>query len=95
MMEKSKVSNNFGKWGWFMILYAGVSYYVSAALSTDGLNFYPAQFEMLHGWNAGLITSLAGVAGWTALVGAVVFAYLIEKTGTKFLLELESVESEI
>lgn len=82
-MEKSKVSNNFGKWGWFMILYAGISYYISAALSTDGLNFYPAQFEMLHGWNAGLITSLAGVAGWTALVGAVVFAYLIEKTGTK------------
>lgn len=74
MMEKSKVSNNFGKWGWFMILYAGISYYVSAALSTDGLNFYPAQFEMLHGWNAGLITSLtSSLAVFIVMIFAINF----------------------
>lgn len=83
MENKNKVSNNFGKWGWMMIIYAGISYYISAALSTDGLNFYPAQFEMLHGWNAGLITSLAGVSGWVALLGAVIFAQIIEKIGNK------------
>ena len=27
-MEKGKVSNNFGKWSRFMILYAGISYYI-------------------------------------------------------------------
>lgn len=83
MGNKNKVSNNFGTWGWLMIIYAGISYYISAALSTDGLNFYPAQFEQLHGWNAGMITSLAGMSGWVALVGAVLFAVIIEKTGTR------------
>ncbi|BAK47016.1 permease of the major facilitator superfamily [Clostridium sp. SY8519] len=76
-------NNNFGKWGWAMIVYAGVSYYIAAALSTDGLNFYPAQFEALHGWNAGLITTMAGIAGWVALAGAVIFAHIIAKIGTR------------
>lgn len=76
-------SNNFGKWGWAMIIYAALSYYVSATLSTDGLNFYPSAFAEVYGWNSGMITTLAGVAGWVALVGAVVFAQIIAKIGTK------------
>lgn len=80
---KTKVSNNFGKWGWSMIIYSAISYYISATLSTDGLNFYPAQFEVLYGWNAGLITALAGAAGWVALIGAVIFAQLIAKIGAR------------
>ena len=82
-IQSNKVSNNFGKWGWAMIIYAGLSYYVSAALSTDGLNFYPAQFEAMYGWNSGLITALAGIAGWVALFGAVLFAHIIAQIGTR------------
>lgn len=82
-MKQFLRNNNFGGWGWAMIIYAAVSYYVAAALSTDGLNFYPQAFGEMYGWNAGLITTLAGVAGWVALVGAVVFAQLIAKTGTR------------
>ena len=76
-------NNDFGKWGWSMIVYAGISYYIGAALSTDGLNFYPTQFEALHGWNAGFITTMAGIAGWVALAGAVIFAHFIAKIGTR------------
>jgi MFS family permease len=82
-MKKFLQNNNFGKWGWLMILYAAVSYYISAALSTDGLNFYPEQFGLAYGWNPGLITTLAGIAGWVALLGAIVFAQLIAKVGTR------------
>lgn len=82
-MKEFLKNNNFGKWGWSMIIYAAVSYYISAALSTDGLNFYPAQFEAAYGWNSGLITTLAGIAGWVALIGAVVFAQIIARIGTK------------
>lgn len=82
-MKQFLKNNNFGKWGWMMIFYAGISYYISAALSTDGLNFYPAQFGTAYGWNAGMITTLAGMAGWVALVGAVIFAQIIGKIGTR------------
>lgn len=82
-MKQFLKNNNFGKWGWMMIFYAGISYYISAALSTDGLNFYPAQFGAAYGWNAGMITTLAGMAGWVALVGAVIFAQIIGKIGTR------------
>lgn len=69
--------------GWLMIIYAAISYYIAAALSTDGLNFYPNAFGGMYGWNPGQITMLAGMAGWVALVGAVVFAQLIAKIGTR------------
>lgn len=82
-MKKFLQNNNFGKWGWLMILYAAVSYYISAALSTDGLNFYPEQFAQAYGWNPGTIVTLAGIAGWVALLGAIIFAQFIAKVGTR------------
>ena len=82
-MKQFLKNNNFGKWGWSMIIYAALSYYVAAAICTDGLNFFPAAFGEVYGWNAGLITTLAGIAGWVALVGAVVFSYIIARIGTR------------
>jgi sugar phosphate permease len=79
----SKTKSNFGRWGWSMISYAALSYYVSATLSTDGLNFYPHQFELLHGWNAGVIVTMAGIAGWVALFGAIIFAPIVAKIGAR------------
>lgn len=80
---KSSTSNNFGKWGWSMILYAAVSYYLASALGADLLNFFPAQFEALRGWNSGVITTMAGLAGWVGVIGAIVFAQVIAKIGTR------------
>lgn len=82
-MKEFARNNNFGKWGWSMIIYAALSYYFASALGTDGLNFYPTAFAEVYGWTSGTITTLAGVAGWVALVGAVVFAQLIAKIGTR------------
>ena len=82
-MKQFLKNNNFGKWGWSMIIYAAISYYIASAVSTDGLNFYPDALGGPHGWNSGMITTLAGVAGWVALIGAVIFAQLIAKIGTR------------
>ena len=39
LMEEATFMNNtksnFGKWGWAMIIYCGISYYMAAVLSTD------------------------------------------------------------
>ena len=44
-MKQFLKNNNFGKWGWSMIIYAAISYYIASAVSTDGLNFYPEHSE--------------------------------------------------
>ena len=81
-MEKKK-STGFGKWGWSMIIYCAISYYISGAIGSDGLNFFPAQFEASKGFNASLTTTLAGLAGWSAIIGGVVFAAMVAKIGAR------------
>lgn len=81
--KSSSTSSNFGAWGWSMIIYAALSYYIASALKADLLNYYPAQFEALHGWNSGVITSMAGLAGWVGIIGAILWPYVIAKLGTR------------
>lgn len=81
--KKSNTSSNFGKWGWSMIIYSAISYYIASALGADLLNYYPAQFELLHGWNAGMITTMAGLAGWVGVIGAIFLAQIVAKWGTR------------
>lgn len=80
---ESKKSTGFGKWGWSMIFYCAISYYIAGAIGSDGLNFFPAQFEMSKGFNASLTTTLAGLAGWSAIIGGVVFAQMVAKIGAR------------
>lgn len=66
-----------------MIIYAAISYYIASALGADLLNYYPAQYELLHGWNAGTITTMAGLAGWVGVIGAIFLAQIVAKWGTR------------
>lgn len=77
--------SNFGKWGWSMIVYCAISYYIAAAIGADGLNFFPGAFEALRdgAFNSSLITTLAGLAGWTAVIGGFLFGFLVEKMGAR------------
>lgn len=78
-----KTSSNFGPWGWSMIIYCAISYYISSAIGADGLNFFPNAFEASKGFSASLTTTLAGLAGWTAVIGGFVFAALVGKIGAR------------
>lgn len=82
-MNQNTTKSSFGKWGWSMIIYCAISYYISGAIGSDGLNFFPAQFELAKGFNASMVTTLAGLAGWTAIVGGFVFAAMVGKIGAK------------
>ena len=80
---KSSTKSNFGKMGWSMIIYAALSYYIASALGADLLNYYPAQYAELYGWNPGVITAMAGLAGWGGVIGAILWAYVVPKMGLK------------
>lgn len=80
---QTKKSTGFGKWGWSMIFYCAISYYIAGAIGSDGLNFFPAQFEASKGFNASLTTTLAGLAGWSAIIGGILFAQMVAKIGAR------------
>lgn len=84
----NNTKSNFGKWGWSMIIYCAISYYISAALSTDTLNFYPAVFSALRGWGdtaADTMNTMAGLGGWIGIIAAVIFSVLAMKIGSRWM----------
>ena len=87
-MDSNSTKNNFGKWGWSMIIYCALSYYIAAALATDALGWYPAAFAAFRGWGdnmPNLCNAMVGVAGWISVIGAFVFSVLAAKKGSRWM----------
>ena len=87
-MDSNATKNNFGKWGWSMIIYCALSYYIAAALATDALGWYPAAFAAFRGWGdnmPNLCNAMVGVAGWISVIGAFVFSVLAAKKGSRWM----------
>lgn len=85
---ENKTKSNFGKWGWSMILYCALSYYLAAALSTDTLNWFPNAFISLRGWDASvadLCNAMAGIGGWLGVIAAVIFSIMAAKWGSRVM----------
>lgn len=85
MSSRNNTKNNFGPWGWSMIIYCAIVYYICSALATDGLNLYPEAFAGLRGWNANEISSWATIGGWSAIIGTIIFSRLSIKIGARLL----------
>ncbi len=88
MNTKGNARSNFGGWGWAMILYCGISYYLAAALSTDTLNWYPAAFQGFHGWGESFVNmcnTMAGVGGWVGIAAAIIFSAMTIKVGSRIM----------
>ncbi|MCC8152336.1 MAG: MFS transporter [Lachnospiraceae bacterium] len=88
MNSNNNTKSNFGKWGWSMIIYCAISYYLAAALSTDALNWFPSAFQVYHGWGeefVNMCNTMAGVGGWIGVVAAVVFSMMTAKKGSRFM----------
>ena len=64
-----------------MIIYCAISFYLAAAMSTDGLNWFPAAFSAYRGWGENVINlsnAMAGIGGWIGVVAAVIFSVMAE-----------------
>ena len=88
MNSNNNTKSNFGKWGWSMIIYCAISYYLAAALSTDALNWFPAAFQAYHGWGEEFVNTcnaMAGIGGWIGVGAAIVFSMMTAKKGSRFM----------
>ncbi len=94
-MDPKSTKSNFGAWGWSMIIYCAISYYIAAALATDTLNWYPAAFAELRGWNpdemVDLCNAMVGIAGWISVLAAFVFSVLAARKGSRWMAVLGNV----
>lgn len=96
-MDKDKVNikknesfdetkSNFGKYGWLMIFFATLFFFLNAGIQTDGLNISVPAIAKLRGWDKGTLLSFATPAGWIAVLGSIIFGRLSAKKGPKFVI---------
>lgn len=76
-------NSNFGPWGWFIILFALLSFMFAGNLIVDGLNITVAAFTELRGWESGVLLSCSTVAGLVAIVGCVILSNCVCRFGVK------------
>lgn len=85
MDNKQLTSSRFGKWGWSMIIYTLLLYYIYAGLCVDSMNLYPDVFAGLYGMDRNLLLGLATPAGVIGVLGGVVFGRICMKTGVRLM----------
>jgi len=80
-----EASNDFGGWGWSMIIFSGLMYYMYAAWTADGLNVFISSFAKEKGWDPAKLLVLATPANWIGVLGAMVFGQMIMKAGPRLV----------
>ena len=80
---EQKTKSNFGSMGWLMIFYAGILFYFYAGTCTDGLNIIVKNFAVAHNLEIPRLLALTTPACWAGLLGAVFWAWFVDKFGTR------------
>ncbi|MBP1925809.1 OFA family oxalate/formate antiporter-like MFS transporter [Sedimentibacter acidaminivorans] len=79
-----KISNNFGKKGWGVIIYVGFLYYFMTGMTVDGLNVLVPGLSELHGMDYNQILAMSTPAGIIALISCMFYGWLAAKKGAQF-----------
>ena len=82
-LSTSMTDSRFGGWGWSMIFYCMVLYFLYAALTTDGMNLIPNAFAGAHGWDPNALLAYATPASIVGMIGGFVFGRLIIKLNAR------------
>lgn len=83
--SQSLTDSRFGSWGWGMIIYAMIMYFLFAALSTDGQNLFPSAFADVYGYDSNTLLAYATPASIAGIVGGFIFARLLLKFSTRLI----------
>lgn len=83
---KHSASSNFGKWGWWIIIYTAILMFLANGCQTDGLNLLVAKFSYVNGWDANTVLAMSTPAGYVALAVGVPLGWLIMKKGAQKVL---------
>jgi len=81
--DNVSTKSNFGAKGWQMIIVSGLMFFFQAATMNDGLNIIVSNFANLHTLDPNTILSLATPAALFGIIGAIVWAIIIDKIGSR------------
>jgi len=79
----NSLKSNFGKYGWFMIVYFGITLYLNSSFTADGMNVIVPTMAQKNGWDPNLMLSFNGIAGWVSIAGAFLLTALVTRFGAK------------
>ena len=79
-------SSNFGAKGWFIVIISIVYFYLSTAVTSDGLNVINNYLSETLQVGMSSLTIFATVGGWLTLISIPLFTKLAEKKGAKITL---------
>jgi nitrate/nitrite transporter NarK len=82
---QASTKSNFGFWGWFVILFAFLSFMLAGNLIIDSLNITLAAFHQLRGWNTGVLLSYSTIAGMIAVPSAALLGWMVKKFGMRLV----------
>lgn len=66
--KRSDMSNNFGSYGWSMIIMCMIAYFIAGGVGTDGLNIYVGAVSGQHGWATEGILAFSTYGGWIGVI---------------------------
>ncbi len=75
--------SNFGGRGWMIIIYYGVMLFLSASLTTSGINVFAPLLAEKIGYEEAILIAWNGYAGWFGVVGALILSILAQRFGAK------------
>jgi len=79
------IRSNFGAWGWFVIIFAFLSFMFAGNLIVDSLNVTVDAFSQMHGWKMGVLLSYSTVAGLIAIAGSGILSKCASRYGVKIV----------
>jgi OFA family oxalate/formate antiporter-like MFS transporter len=83
---KHNASSNFGRWGWWIIIYTAILMFLANGCQTDGLNLLVSKFSFVNGWDSNTVLAMSTPAGYVALAVGVPLGWLIMKKGARKVL---------
>lgn len=83
---KHSAKSNFGRWGWWIIIYTAILMFIANGAQSDGLNLLVSKFAYVNGWDSNTVLALATPAGYVALAVGVPLGWWIAKKGAKQVL---------
>ncbi len=83
MKKKGNLKSNFGKRGWFIVIFFGVMLFFNSSFTADGMNVMVPMLAEKNGWDPNLMMTYNGVAGWISVATAFVLSALVTRFGAK------------
>lgn len=81
--RQSANKNDFGLWGWLIILFAFFSFMFAGNLIVDSLNITVGAFSETRGWEMGILLTYSTIGSLISIVSSGILSLCITKVGVK------------